>query len=305
VSHAFQDRVRTLTSGELAHAPHRCFAALADDIGCAKRLAQSDPVRMAAEQDDAFRAATSGGDDAAQSDSTIANDCRRHAWPHVGANGRMMACRHDIGQGEQRGHERVVLADRQRHERAVRVWHPDCLALATIDSIRAVARTVDARRLQAFAAELAGAVGYQKRGDDELSDLQGLNIRADRIHDADELMAHAAARGSAWHALVGPQVAAADRGARHANHRVGWIARTRVRHRFNTHISSGVHDGPAHRYPSTVPWCSASKPRLRRDPLAAHCVCLFTVCESFLGLPWRGSAGAMRPHSRSRSRRNR
>ena len=80
-------------------------------------------------------------------------------------------------------------------------------------SSQAVPATVQARALQPFAAEDAGAVRPEKRRDDEVAGLDRRDVGADRLDDADELVAHpAAGRRSCSIDLYGhrslPQIAA-------------------------------------------------------------------------------------------------
>src|SRR5260221_14446786 len=47
-----KDGVNAKTLGEIAHALYRLLASFPDDVGCAKRFRQCDPVRMTAQQND-------------------------------------------------------------------------------------------------------------------------------------------------------------------------------------------------------------------------------------------------------------
>ena len=66
--------------------------------------------------------------------------------------------------------------------------------------------------MQSFAAEDAGSVGVEERRDDDVSRLDGADIAADRLDDADELVSHASAALAHGQRVVGPEVAAADGG---------------------------------------------------------------------------------------------
>jgi hypothetical protein len=55
-----------------------------------------------------------------------------------------MACRHHIREGDERGHQRVVCADRQDHERAVCLRNANRLALSAVDAVKAVPAPVEA-----------------------------------------------------------------------------------------------------------------------------------------------------------------
>ena len=94
-----------------------------------------DAVKFIPEEDDAFGAAASGGDDAAQTDGAIADYGRGCARSDAGRNSSMMSRRHHVSEGEQRGHERVVFADGQDNERAIGIRHAHRLALSTIHTV--------------------------------------------------------------------------------------------------------------------------------------------------------------------------
>ena len=133
----------------------------------------------------------------------------------------MVAGAHHVGEREQRRHQRVVLADRQRVERAVGVGDAQRLGLRAVEA-GAVAEeaAVHAGGVQALVAEHAGAVRRSERHDDHVAALDRPDVAADVLDDADRLMAHPLA-GRRRPAVVGPQVAAADAGAGDADDRVG------------------------------------------------------------------------------------
>ena len=70
-------------------------------------------------------------------------------------------------------------------------------------------------------AEVAGAVGIGERHDDQIAILHFAHVGADRLDDADGLVAHAAASLGRLHLLVRPEIAAADAGAGDAHERIG------------------------------------------------------------------------------------
>jgi hypothetical protein len=69
------------------------------------------------------------------------------------------------------------------------------------------------------------------------------------MHDADELVAHPAAGLRGLHRLVGPQVTAADGGARHPHESVGRPDQMRVGNVLDTDIARAIHDSCAHTQP--------------------------------------------------------
>ena len=82
------------------------------------------------EEDDLLGAEALRGDHAAQADRAVADDGDGLAGADPGADGRVVARPHHVRQREQRRHQRVVLADRQDEERAVRLGHAHRFALA-------------------------------------------------------------------------------------------------------------------------------------------------------------------------------
>ena len=71
--------------------------------------------------------------------------------PHLRGEGRVVAGAHDVGEREQRRHQRVVGPDRQHDERAVRLRDAHGLALAAVDPAAAPEPAVETRGLQALA----------------------------------------------------------------------------------------------------------------------------------------------------------
>ena len=100
--------------------------------------------------------------------------------------------------------------------------------------------------LQPFAAEDAGAVRPEERRDDEVAGLDGRDVGADGLDDADELVPHPAAGVVVRHRLVRPQVAAADRGAGDPHERVGRLDQPRVRDVLDANVAGSVHHCRAH-----------------------------------------------------------
>jgi hypothetical protein len=86
---------------------------------------------------------------------------------------------------------------------------------------------------------------------DDCDRLAGLYLRRDRfdrhivgadgVDDADELMTHPPARIVAWHRLVRPQVAAADRGACDSHDGVARLDQPRIGNVFDANITRFVH----------------------------------------------------------------
>ena len=201
--------------GQLSHALDGLVAAFADDVRGAELLGESDPGGMVAQQNDLLRAKAARGDDAAEADGPVADDGNDLPGAHLGGEGRMVPGTHHVGERQQRRHQRLVRVGRQSDERAVRLGNAHSLALTSVDTVEAVPASVEARGVDAFAAEDTGAVGPDERRNDQVAFLESLHLGTDRLDDADELMPHTAAGLVGLHRLVGPEIAAANGGARH------------------------------------------------------------------------------------------
>ena len=238
--------MRAEAVGQLAYALDCLVAALADDVRCAELLSERDPIWMAAEENDLLGPEASGGDHAAQADGAVANDGGGLARTYLGGEGRVVACSHHVREREQRRHQRVVGADRQHDERPVRLRHADGFALSAVDVVETVPAAMEAFALQTLLAEHTGAVGPQERRDDDVSGLDSLDVGANGLDDADELVAHAAAGVAVLHRLVRPEVAAADGGAGDGDERVGGLDQAGVRNSLDANVTRAEHDGCAH-----------------------------------------------------------
>src|SRR5882724_6669426 len=97
-------------------------------------------------------------------------------------------------------------------------------------------------------AEDAGAVGEGERHYDQVADLQGAYGGADGLDDTDRLVAHHAAGLAVLHCLVGPEVAAADAGARDAHDRIGRLDHGGIGDVLYVNVTGAVHDGCSHRH---------------------------------------------------------
>ena len=102
-------------------------------------------------------------------------------------------------------------------------------------------------------AEDAGTVGVGERHYDELTNLDAANVGADVLDDADRLVAHVAPRVAGLHCLVRPEVAAADRGARDADQRVGRFDQSRVGDVLDPNVAGAVHDSCTHVQAASMP----------------------------------------------------
>jgi hypothetical protein len=171
-----------------------CFpASFAHDVSCAELLPQRDPPWVAAEQDDSLGAETLRRDHSAQADGAVAHHGDGLARLDLGRESGMMAGAHHVGEREQGGHERVVLAHREHDQGAVRLRNAHRLALAAFDVGEAVPAAVQTLALQPFPAEDAAAVRSQERREDQIAGSHARDVRPDRVDDADELVPHSPA----------------------------------------------------------------------------------------------------------------
>jgi hypothetical protein len=125
--------------------------------------------------------------------------------------------------------------------------------LAAVDTVEAVAPAVAAGGVQALAAEVAGIVGPGERGDHQVAGREPGHLGADVFDDPEELMAHGAALVRGRHAVVGMQVAAADRRPQHANHGVGGLVDLRIGPVLDADVAGAVHHCCTHAL-SLVRW---------------------------------------------------
>ena len=100
--------------------------------------------------------------------------------------------------------------------------------------------------MQPFPAEDAGAVGPHERRDDEVAGLHGSNLVADSLDGSNELVPHRTTGLGRLHRLVRPEVAAADRGARHGDKGVSRLDKVRVGDVLDANVAGAVHEGCTH-----------------------------------------------------------
>ena len=237
------DRVGAEPAGELLDLGDAVVAALLDDVGGAELAGQRLAVGVAAERDDAFGAELLGGEDAEESDGAVTDDRDRLAGAGLGGDGGEPAGAEHVGGRHQRRDEVRVGHARGGDEGAVGERDAGQLGLgaegAHQDPVHAV-------RLVAGLADLAGVVGGPEGADDEVADLDGADLGADLLDDADVLVTHHLVVDRLG-AAVGPQVAAADAGRRQADDRVGRLDDLRVLAVLDPDVPGSVHDYLTHR----------------------------------------------------------
>src|SRR5260221_6606749 len=144
--------------------------------------------------------------------------------------------------------QRVVCANRQDDARAVCLRGTHRFGLSSVGvTSRPEELAVDARRLQPFVTEDAGAAGVGERHDDEITDLDGADAGTDIRDDADGLVAHAATSVAGWHRLVRPEIATADGGGTHAGDGAGRPYQVGVGDGLDTDVAGAAQNSCAHR----------------------------------------------------------
>jgi hypothetical protein len=103
----------------------------------------------------------------------------------------------------------------------------------------------------------------RERHHDDVAGLHRVDVRADILHHADRLVAHAPSAVGGLHPVVRPQVAAADAGAGDADDGVGWLDEPRVGDVLDPDVPGAVHDGRAHQ--ATPDSTSSSASELERS----------------------------------------
>src|SRR5205823_8718564 len=98
-----------------------------------------------------------------------------------------------------------------------------------------------------LAAECAGAVGEGERHHHDVADVQRADVAAERGHDADRLVAHAAGGLALRHQVVWPEIAAAYARAAHRDERVGRLDQARVGNDFDTYVVRPAKNRGSHR----------------------------------------------------------
>src|SRR5829696_684722 len=105
---------------------------------------------------------------------------------------------------------------------------------------------LDAGRLVAGPADLAGVVGGEERADDELAGLDQTYLAADLLDDADVLVAHRCRPVDRLEVAVGPEVRAAHAGDRQSDDGVGWLDDRRVGALLEAHVPGAIKNCSSH-----------------------------------------------------------
>ena len=179
--------MRAEPAGELLDLRDAVVAAFLDDVGGAELAGERLAVGVAGHGDDPLGAQLLGGEHAEQPDRAVADDGDGLARAGLGGDGGEPAGAEHVGGGQQRRDQvgvglpgvatRVPSASGMR---AYSAWVP----------IAPIGLGVHAAGLVAGPADLAGVVGGEERADDEVADLDGRDVGADLVDDADVLVAH-------------------------------------------------------------------------------------------------------------------
>ena len=138
-----------------------------------------------------------------------------------GADGGVVAGRHDVGEREQRGHRLVgVAVARDRDQRAVGKRHPHRLALAAVAVHREEAAVAHA--LVMPWRQCGQVPSLKANGAMTKSPWRCADLGADVLDHADELVADRARLERRLAAVV-PEVRAADAGQHHADDGIGGL----------------------------------------------------------------------------------
>ncbi len=240
--------------GELFDAFYPGIAALGDDVGGSEFAGQALAGFVAAHRDDPLGAELTGGQYRAQPDRAVTDHYHGLAGPGFGGNGPEPArtqhvggrqeIRDEIGGGNLGGGDQSAVGQRDPHPLGL------CAACGAEDL------AVDARRLIAGAADLAGVVGCEERAHHELAGADRGDVRADLFDDADVFVAHRDRPVDRVGTAIRPQIRSADARRRQADDRVGRVLDGGFGPLLDPHVTRGVHHRRAH-YRSPPQGCRA------------------------------------------------
>src|SRR4051794_23093337 len=244
-------RVRAEPPGELLDPGNAVVAAFLDDVGGTELAGQRLAVRVAAERDDALGAELPRGEDAEESDGAVTDDRDRLAGAGLsGLGGEPTGAEHvggrhqggdEIGFGHARGGDEGAVGERGAGQFRLGADGPH-------------QHPVHAVGLVPGLADLAAVVGGPEGPDDEVADLDGADLGADLLDDADVLVTHDLVLDRLC-APVGPQVAAADAGRREADDRVCRRDDLGVLAVLDPGVTGSVHNDLTH-WMRSCSWCS-------------------------------------------------
>ena len=256
---ALERRVGADPAGKAAHRLDRIVAPFLDDLARTELAGQGLPGRVPGQSDDPASPEALRREHGRQTHGAVADDRDRVSGRHAGTHRGVVAGAHDVGQGQQRAHRRVVVrARRDFDERPVGLRDADALRLGTIDPVAPEEAPVDARCLHPGEAIRAGAVTERERRDHEVTLAHSRHRRPDGLDDADEFVARAIV-------IVGrltapePQIGAAHTGKDHADDGVRRCADAGIGNVRDGDVARSVEDRCSHGYSSSISSMVAAK----------------------------------------------
>jgi hypothetical protein len=164
----------------------------------------------------------------------------------AGDLGGVVAGREHVAERQQQPRVGVPQRERDDDQRAVRVRHPQRLALRAVVAGLGEDAAVHAGGLQAVDAVFARPVGPGERRDHQVAGPHGTHVGAHVLDHAEELVPDPGARHALPVSPVGPEVGAADAGGDHPDDGVGGQLDLGVGHLLDPDVARSFEDGGTH-----------------------------------------------------------
>ena len=207
---AFEGGIHADVSSHLLDGSCRRIASLGEDVRGAELARERLACWVSRQRDDARGPEAFGGDDRAESNRAVADDCHHAPGLHPGADCGVVAGAHHVGEGEKRQHGLVRMTEaRDLHERAACQWNANRFALPAVDTTVPERAAVDALRRNPGEAVRTRSVAVGERRDDEIAPGDAAHLRPEILDDADELVPDRAEFVRRVAAVI-PEVRAAD-----------------------------------------------------------------------------------------------
>jgi hypothetical protein len=175
---------------ELEQCLDRRVTACIDDVGGTERACDVLARRVAAEDDDAFRAQTLRREHGGESDGSVAHHRDDVPFGDAGTDRSVVSRRHDVRQREQCFEHLVgVPGTGDGHECAAGQGYAHGFTLAAVDLAVAECSARGARDRGAVLAMRARHVAEDERRYHEVADRDAADLGPDVFYDADELVA--------------------------------------------------------------------------------------------------------------------
>jgi hypothetical protein len=153
---------------------------------------------------------------------------------------------HHVRQRQERGHQRIVLANVQNKECAIGLRNAKGLGLRAVHAVVSEEAAVKTRGLQMVVTKLARAVRIGEGHRHQVAFFQCSNTGANFFHHSDSFVPHALRAVFGPPRMVRPKIASADAGARDPNQGVGLFLDRCVGHVLNANVARSLHDCCAH-----------------------------------------------------------